>query len=135
MFRKTPTKHDLKGKAGGLWSGIWREAPLAQLHTTSLWSQDLSIHKPSQLPGSTQPGCRFGRTELFKHTSLHCPTRYPFTPGSTECTCRQSALPWSTTSQHSSAQWGSNPRYLGCKSRTLWLSHDAPLYTDLLGSY
>ena len=28
-------------------------------------------------PGSIQPGCHFRRTELFKHTSLHCPTRYP----------------------------------------------------------
>ena len=26
--------------------------------------------------GSIQPGCRFRRTELFKHTGLHCPTRY-----------------------------------------------------------
>ena len=31
--------------------------------------------------------------ELFKHTSLHCPTRYPPTPGLRECMCEQSALP------------------------------------------
>ena len=32
-------------------------------------------------PGSIQPGCHFWHTELFKHTSLHCPARYPLTPG------------------------------------------------------
>ena len=41
--------------------------------------------------------------ELFKHTSLHCPTRYPFTPGLRECMCDQSALPRSTGSEHFSA--------------------------------
>ena len=41
-------------------------------------SQDLFIHKPSQLlAGSIQPGCHFRRTELFKHTSLHCPDQVP----------------------------------------------------------
>ena len=44
-------------------------------------------------PGSIQPSCHFWPTELFKHTSLHYPTRYPLTPGSREFTCRQSALP------------------------------------------
>ena len=59
-------------------------------------------------PGSIQPGCHFRRTELFKHTSLHCPTRYPLTPGSRECTCGQSALPRSTTLEHIQRSWGSN---------------------------
>ena len=76
-------------------------------------------------PGIIQPGCHF--SELFKHTSLHCPTRYPLTPGSRECTCEQSALPRSTTSEHIQRSWGSNPRSLACTSRTLPLSHDAPL--------
>ena len=54
-------------------------------------------------PGSIQAGSHFWRTKLFQHTSLHCPTRYPLTPGSRECTCRQSALPRSTTSsEHNS---------------------------------
>ena len=57
-------------------------------------------------PGSIQPGCHFRRTELFQHTGLRSPTRYPFTPGSTESTCGQSALPGSTTSQHNPAQPG-----------------------------
>ena len=30
---------------------------------------------------SIQASCHFRHTELFKHTSLHCPTRYPLTPG------------------------------------------------------
>ena len=60
-------------------------------------------------PGSIQPGCHFRRTELFKHTSLHCSTRYPLTPGSRECTCGQSALPRSTTPEHKSAQPGIEP--------------------------
>ena len=75
--------------------------------------------------GSTQPGCHFRRTELFKHTSLHCPTRYPLVPGSRECTCEQSALPRSTTSEHIQRIRGSNSRSLACTSRTLSLSHDA----------
>ena len=77
-------------------------------------------------PGSIQPGCHFRRTALFKHTSLHCPTRYPLTPGSRECTCEQSALPRSTTSKHIQRSRGSNPRSLASKLRTLPLSHDAP---------
>ena len=76
--------------------------------------------------GSIQPGCHFLRTELFKHTSLHRPTRYPLTPGSRECTCEQSALPRSTTSKHIQRSRGSKPRSLACKSRTVPLSHDAP---------
>ena len=77
-------------------------------------------------PGSIQPGCHFRRTELFKHTSLHCPTRYPLTPGSQECTCEQSALSRSTTSAYIQRRRGSNPRSLACTSRTLPLSRDAP---------
>ena len=74
-----------------------------------------------------RPGCHFRRTELFKHTSLHCPTRYPLTPGSRECTCEQSVWPRSTTSEHNSAQLGIEPAISRlCKSRTLPLSHDAP---------
>ena len=60
-------------------------------------------------PGSIQPGCHFRSTKLLKHTSLHCPTRYPLTPGSRDCTCGQSALPRSTTSEHNSAQSGIEP--------------------------
>ena len=30
-------------------------------------------------PGRIQPGCHFQHRELFKHTSLHCPVRYPLT--------------------------------------------------------
>ena len=80
-------------------------------------------------PGSIQPGCHFfGATELFKLTSLHCPTRYPLTPGSRECTCEQSALPRSTTSKHIQRSLGSNRRPLACKSRTVPLSHDTSHY-------
>ena len=60
-------------------------------------------------PGTIQPVCHFRRTELFKHTSLYCPTRYPLAPGSRECTCGQSALPRNTTSEHNSAQPGIKP--------------------------
>ena len=38
----------------------------------------------------------FCTTVLFRHTSNHCPTRYPFTPGSRACTCRWSVLPEDT---------------------------------------
>ena len=58
---------------------------------------------------SMQPGCHFQCTELFKCTSLHCPTRYPLTPGSRECTCGQCVLPRSKTSEHNSAQPGIEP--------------------------
>ena len=77
--------------------------------------------------GSIQPGWHFRHVELFKHTSLHCPTRYPLTPGSRECTCEQSALPRSTTSKHIQCSWGSNSRSLACMLRMLPLSHDTPL--------
>ena len=53
-------------------------------------------------PGSIRPGCHFRHTGLFTR-KLHCPTRYPLTPGSRECTCGQTALPRSTTSEHNSA--------------------------------
>ena len=81
-------------------------------------------------PGSIHSGCHFRRIELFKHTSLHCPTtRYPLTPGSRECTCEQSAL--SLVAQRRSIiqpSRGSNPRSLACKSRTPPLSHDTPIW-------
>ena len=38
--------------------------------------------------------------ELFEHTSLPCPTRYPHPPGSRECTCGQSGWPRSATFEH-----------------------------------
>ena len=63
-------------------------------------------------PCSIQPGCNFRRTELVKHTSLQCPTRYPLAPGSRECTCQQSALPRSTTSEPIQRSPLSNPRSL-----------------------
>ena len=77
-------------------------------------------------PGSIMPGCYFRRTKLFKHTSLHCPTRYPLTPRSRECTRKQSALPRSTTSEHIQRSPGSNPHSLAYTSHTLPPSHDAP---------
>ena len=96
------------------------------------WSQDLFVHKPYlNSPGSIQPGCHLRRTDLFKRTGLHCPTRYPLTPGSRECTCEQSALPRNTTSEHIQHSRGSNPRSLACTSRTLPLSHDASLRSHL----
>ena len=84
-------------------------------------------------PGAYSPAAIFRRTELFEHTSLHCPARYPVTPGSRDChplqpgsqhtacaetlagedgdcTCEQSALPRSTSSEHNySAQPGIEP--------------------------
>ena len=63
-------------------------------------------------PGSIQPGCHFfGARNYSNSQSLHCPTRYPLTPGSRECTCEQSALPRSTTSKH--IQPGLNTRRTG----------------------
>ena len=80
------------------------------------------------LLGSIQPSCHFRCTELFKHTSLHCATRYPLTPESGECTCEQSALPRSTTSEYIQSSWGSKPQSLACMWCMLPLSHDAPLW-------
>ena len=81
------------------------------------FTQLLPVHRTRSFishlnsPGSIQPSCHFfRRTELFKHTSRHCPTRYPLTPGSRECTCEESALPRSTSSEHNySAQPGIEP--------------------------
>ena len=130
MFTQTVWRYDLKVKVKvevySLVSSAKRYSPdFTQLrpgHRTCSFISHLNS------PGSIQPGCHFGRTELFKHTSLHCPTRYPLTPGSRECTCEQSALPRSTTSKHTQRSRGSNPQSLACKSRTVPLSHDAPLY-------
>ena len=60
-------------------------------------------------PGNIQLGCHFRRTDPFKHTSLHCRTRYPLTPGSRECTCGQSASPKSKTLENNSTQPGIEP--------------------------
>ena len=90
----------------------------------------LFIHKPFQLPGTIYSlgRCHFLRTKLLKHISLHCLTRYPFTPGSREGTWRQSVLPRSTTSRHNSAQSGIEPCSLARKSCMLPLKHAAPHY-------
>ena len=79
------------------------------------------MNKPSQLPS-----CRFWRTELFKHTSLHRPTRYLPTPGLRECTREQSALPRSTMSEHIQRSQGSSSQSLACTSHMLPWSYDAP---------
>ena len=63
------------------------------------------VHKPSQLPEEHIQWVRLpfsAQGTVFKHTSLPCPTRYPLTPGSRECTYEQSALPRSTTSEQRS---------------------------------
>ena len=103
----------VQGKDGGLWSGIWSEAQFTRLHIITPWSEDLFIHKPAQLPGEHTAWLPFpghGTIQrVFKYTNLPYPTRYPLTPGSRECTCGQSALPRSTTSQHNSAQPGIEP--------------------------
>ena len=62
-------------KSGGLSSGIWREAPFARLHI-SPGHRTCSFISHLNPQGSVQPDCHFRRTELFKLTSLHCPTRY-----------------------------------------------------------
>ena len=81
---------------------------------------------------SIQPSCHFQCMELFKHTSLHCPTRYPLTPRSSQRTCEQSALPRSTMSKQIQPSQGLNPRSLGCTSCMLPLSHNAPHAPDKL---
>ena len=52
-------------------------------------------YQPNSL-GSIQLLLPSRHWKLFKHTSNHCPTRYPFTPGLTECTYRCSAMPKDT---------------------------------------
>ena len=79
-------------------------------------------------PGSIQSGCHFWCTKVFKHTSVHCPTRFPLTPGLRECTCEQSTLPRRTMPEHIQRSRGSNPRSLACMYHMLPLSHDAPQY-------
>ena len=87
----------------------------------------LFVHKPSQLPGEHTAWLPFRRTELFNTHKLSLSYRVPtFTFGSRECTCGQSALPMSTTSEHNSAQLEIEPAFLACNSRMLPLSHDAP---------
>ena len=74
-----PKKVNVKVEVYSLVSSAKRHSPdFTQLppgHRTCSFISRLSS------PGSMQPGCRFRRTELFKHTSFHCPTRYALTPG------------------------------------------------------
>ena len=86
-------------------------AKLFSLDFTQLPSgyRSCSFIRHLNCPGSIWPGCHFRRTELFQYTSLDWPIRYPLTPGSRECTCGQSALNRSTTSEHPSAQPGIKP--------------------------
>ena len=83
-------------------------------------------------PESIQPGWHFCRTELFEHTSLHCPTRYPCAPGSRECTCKQIALSQSTTLEHIQHSRGSNPWSFTCTLRMLPQSHNGPAMNRLM---
>ena len=116
-------RHYAKGKGGGLVSSVrCHSLNFTQLppdHRTCLFISHLNSL------GSIQPGCHFWCMKLFKHTSLHCPTRYPLTPRSRECTCEQRALPRNTTLKHIQCSLGSNPWSLACTSRKLPLSHDA----------
>ena len=81
---------------------------------------------------STQPGCHFRLTELFKHTSLYCSSRYQLTPWSRGCRCGQSALP-KMPQRLSIIQPSrrSNPQSLACKSHTLPLSYNVPHVHDV----
>ena len=119
-------KLKIKAKVYSLVSSAKRHSPdFTQLppgHRTCLFIRHLnspgSIYSPAAIFGARN----YSNTQL----SLHCPTRYPLTPGWRECTCEQSALPRSTTSEHIQRSRKSNPRSLACTSRTLPLSHDAP---------
>ena len=55
--------------------------------------------------------------KIFKHTSNHCPSRYPFTLGSRECTNRRSGLPKDTAPQRGRRDPYQRP--LGPKSRAV----------------
>ena len=97
------------GKKGNVKVEVYGQVSRAKRHSPN-YTQQPPGHRTSSFlsylnsPGSIQPSCHFQQMELFKHTNLLCPTRYPLTPGSRECTCEQSALPRSTMSQHNSAQ-------------------------------
>ena len=96
------------------------------------------IYKPSQLPGSTQPGCRFWRTVLSKHTEA-----FTVPPGATdlllhgsgECTCmgKVSCLGAQPLSGNQPAG-DPNPRSFACKSRTLRLNDDARQNWEMSGA-
>ena len=45
---------------------VSRKRNSPDFYTITLWSQDMSTHKPSQLPGITEPGCHFRRTETLQ---------------------------------------------------------------------
>ena len=112
---------------------VWhlaRSAILARLHTIPPGLRTCSFISHLNSSGSIQPGCPLQHTELLKYISLHCPTRYPLTPGSRKCTCGQSALHRSTMSEHTQHSWGSNSRSLTCNSHMLPLSHNAPKFSS-----
>ena len=77
-------------------------------------------------PGSIQPGCHFLAQGTIQTHKPSLSYHVPLTLGSRECTCEQSALPRSTTSEYIQRSWGSNLQSLACTSHTLPLSHNAP---------
>ena len=118
----------IKVRGESLLSGIWYEAPFTQLHTITPWSQDLFIHKPSQLPGEHTGRLPFPAHGTIQHTRLHCSTRYQLTPGLRECRCGRSTLPRST-SEHNSAQPAIEPAIsrLSAAHATMQLWQPTPL--------
>ena len=78
-------------------------------------------------PRSIQPGCHFQHTELFKHTSLHCRTRYPLTPGQESAHVGKMPCLGAQRQNLIQPSQGLNPQSLACKSCMLPLSHDNPL--------
>ena len=55
---------------------------------------NLSVPVPTQLPGEHTALLPSWSWKLFKHTSNHCPIRFPSTPGWRKCTYRCSAFSW-----------------------------------------
>ena len=83
---------------------------IAQLHTITPWSQDLFVHKPSHLPGKHTAWLPFLAHRTIQTYKPSLSYQVPPSPGSRECTCEQSALTRSTTSECKFIPFGSFKR-------------------------
>ena len=86
-----------------------RPTACTQLYPPDHRTCSLIAYAISTPRGAYSPVSMMALKSIQTHRSLHCPTRYPLTSGSRDCTCGQSVLPRSTTSQHSLSQGAIEP--------------------------
>ena len=129
-------KKKKKGEGGGGGGGFWYLAQSAirpTTHTCTPWSQDLFIYKPSQLPREHTTRLPFQAHETIQTHKLSLSYQVPSYSWVERMHAWAKCLAYIGAQRLSIIQLSqlSNPRSLACKSRTLPLSHDAPLVAGM----